>query len=198
MKKVLPLILVITVLLTACGAKATPTIDAASVQASAVAMAFTMSAQTQVAMPTATLVPPSPTATFAPPPSPTAFALPTFPVVLPTATSGSSSANPCSVPLAKNPTGRTTTLRIVNENKAGVNGSICLSKTPFGEFGVIGVSLSRNQDTILTVPQGCYSAYFWVNDPKKPSTAQGYGLCMNNTDKWTMVIRQDNVVLKGP
>lgn len=197
MKKVLPLILAITVLLTAC-AKAPATIDPASIQASAVAMAFTMSAQTQAAMPTATLVPPSPTATFAPPASPTSFTLPTFPVVMPSATTASSSANPCSVPLAKNPTGRSTTLRIVNENKAQVQGSICLSKTPFGEFGVIGVVLSRSQDTILTVPQGCYSAYFWVNDPKKPSTAQGYALCMNNTDKWTMVIRQDTVVLKGP
>jgi len=198
MKKVLPLILVIGALLAACAPKATPTIDVAQVQASAVAMAFTMSAQTQAALPTNTPIPPMPTATIPPPATPTTFALPTFPVVAPTATSAASSANPCSVPLAKNPTGKQTTLRVVNENKAQVQGSICLSKTPFGEFGVIGIVLSRNQDTILTVPQGCYSAYFWVNDPKKPSTAQGYGLCMNNTDKWTMVIRQDTVVLKGP
>ena len=196
MKKVLPLILAITVLLTACGAKATPTIDAPAVQASAVAMAFTMAAQTQSAMPTATLIPPSPTATFPPPASPTAFALPTFPIIMPTATLASTGT--CSVPLAKNPTGRMTTLRILNENKAQVQGSICLAKTPFGEFGVIGVVLSRNQDIILTVPQGCYSAYFWVNNPKKQSTATGYGLCMNNSDKWTMKIRSDSVILNPP
>jgi hypothetical protein len=198
MKKVLPLILALTILLTACGSKATPTVDAASVQASAVAMAFTMAAQTQAALPTATLVPPTATVTIPPPATPTVFALPTFPLSAPSATLASSSASPCSVPLSKDPTGRSATLRIVNENKSQVQGSICLAKTPFGEFGVIGIALARMQDTILTVPQGCYSAYFWVNDPKKPSTAQGYGLCMNNSDKWTMIIRGDTVVLKAP
>jgi hypothetical protein len=198
MKKVLPLILALTILLTACGSKATPTVDAASVMASAQAMAYAMAAQTQAALPTATLVPPTATATIPPPASPTVFALPTFPLSAPTATQASSSASPCSVALAKDPAGRSAHLHIVNENKSQVQGSICLAKTPFGEFGVIGVVLARNQSTDLSVPQGCYSAYFWVNDPKKPSTAQGYGLCMNNSDKWTMVIRGDTVVLKAP
>ncbi len=196
MKKVLPLILALTILLTACGSKATPTVDAAQVMASAIAMANTIAAQTQAALPTATLVPPTATATIPPPATPTVFALPTFPLSAPTATKAS--AGPCYSALPSDPTGRKTSLRIVNENKSSVQGSICLYKDMgFGEYGIIGVQLGKKQDTILTVPQGCYSAYFWVNGPPQ-STAYGDGMCMNNTDRWTMYIRENVVVLKGP
>jgi hypothetical protein len=199
MKKVLPLILGLTVLLAACGPKATPTIDAASVQASAVAMAFTMAAQTQAAVPTATeTLVPTETPTL-PPPSPT-FALPTFPALdQPTATKATSSNSPCGHALPSDPTGSKFVLRIVNTTKAPVTGSICLYQDRgFGETGVIGVSLTKLADTILSVPQGCYSAYFWVNDPKTPSTASGSGLCANNTDKWTMKISANNVIMLSP
>jgi len=86
MKKVLYLVVLFGLLLTACGAKAPPTPDAAQVQASAVSMAFTMSAQTMAAQPTATPIPPTLEPTFAPPPSPTFPVLPTFPAIQPTAT----------------------------------------------------------------------------------------------------------------
>jgi nicotinamide riboside transporter PnuC len=64
--------------------------------------------------------------------------------------------------------------------------------------GVIGVSLGKLADTILNVPQGCYSAYFWVNDPKAQSTASGSALCANNTDKWTMKISANTVIMLAP
>jgi hypothetical protein len=198
MKKVLPLILGLTVLLAACGSKATPTIDAASVQASAVAMAFTMSAQTQAAMPTATMtVLPTETPTL-PPPSPT-FALPTFPAIGVTATKATSGDGPCYHAIMPDPPGKKFTLRIVNENKAPVTGSICLYEDRGqGVTGIIGVSLGKLADTVLTVPQGCYSAFFWINDTKSPSQASGSGLCANNPDKWTMKIRANDVILNPP
>ncbi|HEY9151300.1 MAG TPA: hypothetical protein VIN60_00325, partial [Anaerolineales bacterium] len=59
--KMKPILLIATVaafLLSACGAKAVPTIDPAQVQASAVAAANTIVAMTQAAMPTETPVPP--------------------------------------------------------------------------------------------------------------------------------------------
>ena len=43
----------------ACAPQAAPTMDAAAVQATAVAAAFTMVAQTQAAIPTATPLPPT-------------------------------------------------------------------------------------------------------------------------------------------
>jgi len=64
--------------------------------------------------------------------------------------------------------------------------------------GVVYISLGRNADVIMELPFGCYSAYFWVNDPKKQSTASGSGLCANNTDKWTFKIDANNVTMLAP
>ena len=198
MKKVFPLILGLTVLLAACGPKATPTIDAASVQASAVAMAFTMAAQTQAALPTATAtLPPTETPTLAPP-SPT-FALPTFPSVLPTATTAAGGNGPCYHVMMPDPPGRKFIARIWNTNKAPVQGNVCLYQdTGQGVTGIIGISLGKNADIILNLPFGCYSAFFWVNDPKSPSQASGSALCANNSDKWTFKIEATRVILLPP
>ncbi len=200
MKHILPLLVGLIFFLAACGPQPTPTIDPASIQASAVAMAFTMAAQTQAAMPTATHTPP-PTETPTPPPTPT-FALPTLPTLpaLPTATPASvSGQGPCYHPLPAETSGPKFSLRIINTNKAPVNGSICLYQDRgHGYTGVIGIQLPRNGEITLTVPQGCYSAYFWVNDPKNPSTASGSGLCANNSDLWTMKITANSVVMLPP
>lgn len=199
MKKVLPLILGLTVLLAACGAKPEPTIDAVSVNATAVAMAFTMSAQTQAAIPTATeTLVPTETPTL-PPPSPT-FELPTFPALnQATATKASTDDGPCYHVMMPDPPGKKFVLRILNTNKAPVSGSVCLYQDRgHGVTGIIGVSLTKNGDIVLSVPQGCYSAYFWVNDPKTPSTASGSALCANNTDKWTMKISANTVIMLAP
>lgn len=197
MKKIFPLIMGLTVLLAACGPKATPTIDAASVQASAVAMAFTMAAQTQAAMPTATATQP-PTATFTlPPPTPTFFSLPTLAA---TATQAAAGEGPCWHSMMPDPPGKKFTARIWNTNKVPVSGNICLYEDKSGHkvTGVIGISLGRNADTILSVPQGCYSAFFWINDPKAPSQASGSALCANNADKWTFKIGPTSVILLPP
>ncbi len=123
MKKVLPLILGLTVFLMACGPKAAPTIDAASVQASAVAMAYTMSAQTQAALPTATVTLP-PTETFTPPP-PTATLL-SFPTLQATATRTALGEGPCYHVMMPDPPGRKFTMRVWNTNQAPVSGNVCL------------------------------------------------------------------------
>ena len=199
MKKAHPLIIGLAILLAACGTKATPTIDAASVQASAVAMAYTMSAQTQAALPTPTATSaPTETPTMAPP-SPTPFTLPTFPSIMATVTSGASGQGPCYHTMMPDPPGQTFRLRIWNTNKAPVSGSICLYKDRGqGVTGIIGVSIGKLSDAILNVPQGCYSAFFWVNDTKTPSQASGDAMCANNSDKWTMKITSSSVVMLAP
>ncbi len=199
MKKVLPLILTLTALLAACGPKAAPTMDAASVNASAVAMAYTMAAQTQAALPTATFTP-EPTATFTPaPPTATFFVLPT-PTISIVASPTKAGDGPCYHAMMPDPPGRKFKLRVWNSTKAPVNGNVCLydDLSNHGVTGIIGISLSKNGEAILTVPQGCYSAFFWVNDSKSPSQASGSALCANNDDKWTIKITATNVQMLPP
>ena len=197
MKKVLPLLLAFTVLLAACGPKATPTIDAASVQASAVAMAFTMAAQTLAAVPTATATIP-PTETLTPQPPTATFALPTFPSILPTATQQKSS-DPCNQLYPADSPGKRTTLRISNETKGSVTLSLWLNTTPLGVCGFTpGVpTLGRNSITFIEILQGCYFFSAYINDPKNPAAATTSG-CINNGDLWMLYIRDGNITLKSP
>ena len=98
------------------------------------------------------------------------------------------------------PPGRKFTLRVWNTNKAPVSGNVCLYDDISNHevTGVIGISLGRNADVILTVPQGCYSAFFWINDPKAPTQASASGLCANNPDKWTIKIGPNSVIMLAP
>lgn len=192
MKKLLPVVLALIVLLAACGPNAEPTIDAASVQASAVAMAFTMSAQTQAAQPTATPVPPTETPTLTPLPSPT-FNLPTLPASMPTATQAST--DPCNQLFPADSPGKRTNLRITNETKYPVTLSLWLSMTPHGVCGFAPniPTLSRNQQIIIEVLQGCYTFSAYTKDAWVYTNG-----CMNNTDLWMLYIRMDSIVLKSP
>lgn len=193
---------VMSLILSACTAAA-PTVDPLQVQASAVAGANTMVALTQAAIPTATPIPPTPLPSPTAPPSPTSQALPTLstdgsPTVEPT--SGNTGTDPCNAPMSSSPTGPLTTLKIDNGTKAPVTVSIYLYKTKFGECGYRGYNLGPLDSVYLTdLPQGCYSAFALVNDPKKPSKAFSTQLmCPNNDDKWTMVVQADVIKFYSP
>ena len=194
MKKVLPLIAAIAVFLAACGPKGTPTPDAASVQASAVAMAFTMAAQTQAAQPTDTPIPPTDTPTVPPPPSPTPFVLPTFPVSLPTATTAASSGgDECNSLMDANPGGPKVYVVINNKTKAPLSISLYLSKTPFAcGYARIQSPFPAGASIGYTLPEGCYFTSAYVNDPKKPRAIQGAkSQCLHGNDKITLVVTYD-------
>jgi hypothetical protein len=94
--------------------------------------------------------------------------------------------------------GPDTSIKIVNEHKSSATISIYLNKTVFGECGYRAYTLGKNGSTIVTLPQGCYSAWAWSQDSKDPFNAEGYGLCANNPDKWTMVIRGERIILLPP
>ena len=70
--------MLLAVLISACGAQATPTIDGQSVQNTALASSFTLVAQTQAALPTNTTVPPTDIPTQTPLPTDTAIPSPTL------------------------------------------------------------------------------------------------------------------------
>ena len=95
--KLFPIIIAIfAMIITACGAQPAPTMSPADVQFTAVAAAFTIVAQTQAAIPTATPLPPTEAPTETPLPTDTPLALPTvgaISTVPPTTSSGG--GDPC-------------------------------------------------------------------------------------------------------
>src|SRR5512143_2296245 len=156
------------VLLGAACAPATPTVDPASIQASAVAAASTMVAMTQAAIPTPTPIPPTPLPSPKPLPSPTLIALPTLPLEAPTSAPSTASGDPCNAPMAANPASPKTTIKVVNLNKGSVVLSLYLYKTKFGECGYRGYNLGALDSILVTnLPQGCYFAGAFINTAKK-------------------------------
>ena len=193
MKKILPLLAAIGFLLVACGPKAQPTPDAAMVQQTAVAMAFTMAAQTALAAPTNTLVPPTATATLPPPPSPTFPSLPTFPAAQATATLASA-GGACNGMMAPNPGGPIVYIVVDNQTKGSLTFSLYLNETPFSCGFVPGVGyIGANQSVGVHVPEGCYWPSAYVNDPKKPRAHNGPLGCVHGDDKITIQVSYDGI-----
>ncbi len=195
---------VIVLLFSSACAPATPTIDPAQIQASAVAAANTMVAQTQAAIPTATEVPPTPL------PSPTSlptFApLPTLPSDLPTVAPTQSTADDCNHLLDIGATTHDMAKLLIKNN---TNGPVTLTigkskKDAFGQCGYMSWSnIPKKSSITVSVPQTgaapCYWFFAWVNDPAHARQLSPNSLyCMNNPDKWTMNITYDNITLTPP
>jgi len=187
----------------ACAPQAAPTMNAADVQSTAVAAAFTMVAQTQAAIPTATPLPPTESPTETPLPTNTPVALPTLQVSPTTAAQAaaptSAGADPCSTRVLSGPKGKETTIRIVNTTKVPVKVSIYLNETAGqGACGWGYVELAKNADTVITSwVQGCYNLWAWSDDPKGKFNSSGGG-CINNPDKWTFEVGTGSVKFVGP
>jgi hypothetical protein len=205
----LTLIALVAILISSCGAQPVPTVNSADVQHTAEAAAFTMVAQTQAAMPTATPLPPTEIPTNTPAPTDTPAAVPTLdttvatvgagvPTLAPTnvPASGNATVDPCSNRvLAASPKGQSTIIRIANLTKAAVNVSLYLEETAgAGECGYRGYTLTKLSDVVITdLVQGCYDLWAWSQDGQKVHVnAYGYG-CLNNSDKWTFEINEGSI-----
>jgi len=205
MKRILFVAAILALLLSACGPQATPTIDPAQVQASAIAAANTMVAMTQAAIPTATPIPPTPlpSPTLAPPPTP--IPLPTL-SVLPTPTlaaAGSGGADSCNHLLDTKSSGPSASLNLRNRTNGPVTITIGLSsKNAFGQCGYLSWQVGKLDSITVSVPQTgrgpCYWAYAWINDPKKPSTASGGGYCISSGATWHLDINYDTFSMTPP
>jgi hypothetical protein len=194
----------LALIVNAACAPATPTVDPAQIQASAMAAANTMVAMTQAAMPTATEIPPTPVPSPTPLPSPTLADLPTVSFdALPTA---APTAGDCRhlFDLASTGKARAKVL-IQNATKGPITVSIGLSeKNAFGQCGYLSWGpISKLSNITVSVPQTglgpCYWAYAFVNDPKhQTQVANPFPFCMNNPDKWVMTITYDTIRLTPP
>ena len=190
----------VAVLLAACGAEPPPTLNVADVQSTAVSAAFTIVAETQAAIPTATPLPPTETATQTPLPTETPIALPTI-AELPSSTPASSSAggDPCATRVLGKPLGKETTIRIVNTTRAAISVSLYLNETAsHNECGWRQYNLSKTGSVVITdLVYGCYNLWAWNTDGKNNFNSAGYG-CINNPDKWTFEVNTDYIKFIGP
>ena len=192
------LILMLALIVSACGAQPVPTVNALDVQHTAEAAAFTMVAQTMAAVPTSTPVPPTEIPTNTPPPTDTPVALPTLQSALPATVAPTSSGggDPCATRiLSSSPKGKETIIRIANLTKAAINVSLSLNETAgAGECGYRSYTLSKQGDVIITdLVQGCYNLWAWSQDGQKVRVnASGFG-CINNPDKWTFEISEGSI-----
>lgn len=205
MKQFVFLVVLGTLVLSAC-APATPepapTMGIADIQATSVSMVWTMVAETQAAMPTDT---PVPTATPLPPPTETPLPSPTGDSLLvfntpTTAPSGSTGGDPCNKPL-KSWIGQSSKLAIVNLLPGGSTNYVTLAiqSNRGGECGYIAFG-NIGKGTVVQIPElSCFSVAVSATGKKnKNYNFWRGGLCTNNTDKYTLEIRENGLKFIGP
>lgn len=146
-KKVILLGLAFSLLVSACGAgePPAPTMDPNNIVNTAQAAAFTMIAETQAAIPTATFTETptaTPVASDTPIPSPT-LAVTAALLVPPSPTSGSSTGDdPCFHPLDMNVPGTHAVIRVKNKTSTAITGILYLyTKNAFNECGYMSVNI---------------------------------------------------------
>ena len=204
--------LVITLIISACGVRntpqATPTINLTDRQSTAIAAAVTSLAETQAAIPTATL-PPTVTATNPPastvtlPPIPTSG--PTF-TPLPGGISftqtpdiNSGAADPCiNNVLPGNLVGQKIKIRIDNPTKAAIMVSVNLQQSgPQTPCGYRGYSLAAGQALVINdLVEGCYTLWAWNPDPKDYFIVTNGTSCLNTSANWTFDITTSSIQLR--
>ena len=167
-KSMLTVVAVLALLLSACSAKAVPTIDPALVQASAVAAANTMVAMTQAAMPTETPVPPTEAPTEIPQPTPTIPPLPTSPILAsPTVFVPTGGGGECGGTIKTSKGENLATIVINNKTNVLLGVSLYLNKNSFGDCGFWSspTGLPPNSSVTLTsfpASNSCYHVTAWT------------------------------------
>jgi hypothetical protein len=186
----LTLLLMITLLNSACGAPsapATPTVNAVDIQNTVIAAALTVVAETQAAIPTAT--PPPPTATFTDTPAPTdtLLPLPTLEETFTSVPSGNSGGDDSCVNQALPATlqGETVKIRIHNSTKATLALSVYLSQTtPQIVCGYRTYTITPEQPLVINdLVEGCYTLWAWNPDPDAYFiVTNGASSCIDSSD----------------
>lgn len=175
LRKILPVLAVIAILLTACGGQqAEPTLSPEEVSGTAVAAAWTIVAETQAAIPTNTPIPPTETPSPTPLPTFTPEPLPTIELASPTATSKPQGS--CEGPLNVGEAGPQSNIRLENESGGNVTLSLWLGEgaNAFGQCGFLSYYLTKNQKMIVSIPKGNYYAYALIDlGNNKSSSASG-------------------------
>jgi len=176
---------ILVLLSSACGTKATPTVDPALMQASAIAAANTMLAMTQEAMPTETPVPPTEAPTETPQPTPTVAPIATVPILpSPTTAPPAAAGNPageCSGPIKPSKGSPLSSITINNKTNVLLGVSLYLSKNTWGDCGFwsspAGVSPTSSVTVNAPAANSCYHITVWTLSGK-PSFMNGSNFCV--------------------
>ena len=205
MKRLMLITVMASFMLSACGAKAVPSIGSTQMQASAIAIVNTFVVMTQAA------ISPTPFPTHTPLPSPTSLPsltpspLPTVGTELP---AGAPTTDPCNVPMSANPVaapdagkvGRAANILIVNDTRATITFSLYLTKNAFGQCGYTSYVIARGNSILLAnvLPLGCYYGNAFIDDPKKPTRVSSGPDCITGFDKTTFTVTMDRLKVTGP
>ena len=198
---VLTQFLVITLLISACGAggsvETTPTVNAVDIQNTVIAAALTVVAETQAAIPTAT--PPPPTATFTDTPAATSTLppLPTLDATFTSVPSGVSGADdPCiNKVLPASLQGLPVKMRVDNSTKATVSVSVYLQQaTPQSECGYRSYTLEPGQSVVINdLIEGCYTLWAWNPDPDNYFIVTNGTSCIDSSGTWAFDILTSSI-----
>jgi len=176
-KKILPILLMLTISITACAPQTPPTMAAADVQGTAVAAAWTMVAATQMSIPTNTPLPPTeipsptPLPTFTPEPIlnvpvPTLPPLVLPPSPAPAVPAAPADPNSCLKSLNLAEAGPTKNVTIQNQTPSTVNVSLNLYKpNSFGQCGSLSVQIAKGGTRTVKAASGYWYAFAWVLEP---------------------------------
>jgi hypothetical protein len=195
----LTLVLMTTLIISACGAQQAtplPTVNVVDMQNTMAASAFTMVAETQAAIPTATPTTPptdTPIPTVTLPPLPTLGA--TFTAV-PNATSGA--GDPCiNQVLPDSLQGDPVRMRIDNSTTATVALSVYLnSTTPQGQCGYRSYTLPPGEFVVINnLIEGCYTIWAWNPDPDEYFIVTNGTSCIDSSDTWVFNISTGSITL---
>jgi len=199
MKRSMIIFAIIALALTACGPAAEPTMNPADVQGTAMAVAMTMVAETQAAIPTATTIPPTEIPSATPFPTntlaPLSLASPTQPIgVLPTNTTIPSvgSNDPCLQPLTS---WDGESAKLILQNNTKPKGHVVLAlgfTTNMGQCGIL--SASFDGPASLTVPIGSFWASAFV-DGKNDFKVFG-GDVITRPGNYSLWIENERIILK--
>jgi hypothetical protein len=196
---ILTLVLLITLIISGCGAQATPTAVALDLQGTVAAAASTMIAETQAAIPTATPPPPTGTFTDTPPPTNTLLPLPSLGVTFtPVPNSNSGSGDPCiNQVLPASLQGETVKIRIDNSTGAALSLTVYLNQTgPGGKCGYRSYTLAQGQFLLINdLVEGCYSLWAWNPDPEEYFIVTNGTSCIDNSNNWVFDISTRSIKL---
>ena len=191
----------------ACAPQATPTANPADIQNTAQAAAFTMVAETQQSIPTATRVPPTQIPSQTPLPSVTPISLPTLaqgtqtgptqaglPTGLPTFTPQSNTGSGNSQDICNQPLtswqGPTANFSIQNQTRP--EGTIVLSMYVVSELNQCGYLIISGDS--FSGPVGQYSAGAFITGRQNFKAFGSFRITEGN---WSIVVRNDSILAKG-
>jgi len=197
---VLILVLMITLILSACGAQAAPTAIAIDIQGTVAAGALTVVAETQAAIPTATPIPPTATFTDTPPPTDTLLPVDasgaTF-TSLPNSNSGG--GDPCvNKALPATLQGETVKIRLNNSTKATLAVSVYLNQTtPQIVCGYRTYTIAPEQPLVINdLVEGCYTLWAWNPVPEDYFiVTNGASSCIDSSETWVFDISTSSIKL---